>query len=547
MKTILVTGNQGQLAQCIQSEALKHNNCRFNFKSSSELDITDKIAVGKIFNEIKFDYLINCAAYTAVDKAETEIEKAYKVNAIGVENLATQCKKHQTIFIHISTDFVFDGYSTKPYKENDVTCPLGAYGKTKLDGENKLIEILENYFIIRTSWLYSEYGNNFVKTMRKLANEKEEIGVVDDQIGCPTYARDLAVVLLKIVEVDYNAFGTYHYSNLGKASWYDFAEEILRLSNNKVQLKKIKTIEYQALAKRPKFSVLDTSKIHKALNLQIPHWKMSLAKCVSNCKNKNNLSLAIEAALMAGKAIMKVYDSTLIVEYKEDKSPLTKADLKSNSIISSHLKKTDIPIISEENKQADFATRKNWDTCWIVDPLDGTKEFIKQNGEFTVNIALVKHGKPILGVIYVPVTKTLYYAIVKDGNASKVSLNKHQTEVSQVFSLALVLKNVNQNINKVRIIGSRSHMNKDTKDYIEGFKQMGKDVEVVTKGSSLKFCMMAEGNAEIYPRFAPTMEWDTAAGQAICNAVGIEVRSLETNQPLRYNKINLQNPFFIAR
>ncbi len=261
---------------------------------------------------------------------------------------------------------------------------------------------------------------------------------------------------------------------------------------------------------------------------------------------KISLNTAIKAALEAGEAIMKVYNSNIAVEYKEDKSPLTKADKNANTIINSYLKQTEFPIISEENKQTDFTIRQTWETCWIVDPVDGTKEFIKRNGEFTVNIALVKEGKPLLGVIYVPVSKTLYFANVEEKQAYKSELNSHKTEISKVFEVAQVLNKANSENNKVRVVGSRSHMNSETQEYIEILKQTGRDVEIVSKGSSLKFCIIAEGKADVYPRFAPTMEWDTAAGQAICNSVGIDVISQETKEPLLYNKKNLLNPRFIV-
>jgi 3'(2'), 5'-bisphosphate nucleotidase len=258
-----------------------------------------------------------------------------------------------------------------------------------------------------------------------------------------------------------------------------------------------------------------------------------------------NLKIAIEASLKAGDLIMQVYDTAFNVELKDDKSPLTEADKRANDIINSFLQPTPIPIISEENKQIDFSVRKDWDTCWIVDPVDGTKEFIKRNGEFTVNIALVHKGVPQLGVIYVPVSKTLYYADVIKKQAFKATLESHHTTLDDVIKCSKVLKPKTVT-NHVEIVGSRSHMSQETLDFVDSLKASGKEVQIVSKGSSLKFCLVAEGNADIYPRFAPTMEWDTAAGQAICNAVGVDVISKETNQPLLYNKENLLNPWFIV-
>jgi 3'(2'), 5'-bisphosphate nucleotidase len=260
---------------------------------------------------------------------------------------------------------------------------------------------------------------------------------------------------------------------------------------------------------------------------------------------KKNLEVAIEACLKAGEVIMEVYDTVFDVEYKDDKSPLTEADKKANEVINSFLEPTLIPIISEENKQTDYSVRKTWSTCWVVDPVDGTKEFIKRNGEFTVNIALVENGKPILGVIYVPASKTLYFADVAVNQAYKSDLNAHNTSLDEVVKHAKALQTKKKS-NQVEVVGSRSHMNQETLDFVENLKTSGKDVTIVSKGSSLKFCLVAEGNADIYPRFAPTMEWDTAAGQAICNAVGVDVISNDTNAALLYNKENLLNSWFLV-
>ena len=259
-----------------------------------------------------------------------------------------------------------------------------------------------------------------------------------------------------------------------------------------------------------------------------------------------NLQIAIEASLKAGQVIMEVYNTAFNVELKDDKSPLTEADKKANDIINSFLIPTQIPIISEENKQTDYSVRKNWNLCWVVDPVDGTKEFIKRNGEFTVNIALVSNGSPILGVIYVPATKVLYYGDVEAKKGYKVTLESHEVSIDKIIDNVMQLEPKSGNTDLVQVVGSRSHMSQETLDFMETLKVNGTQVEVVSKGSSLKFCLVSEGNADIYPRFAPTMEWDTAAGQAICNAVGIEVISKETNKPLLYNKENLLNPWFIV-
>lgn len=261
----------------------------------------------------------------------------------------------------------------------------------------------------------------------------------------------------------------------------------------------------------------------------------------------SNLKIAVQAAVHGGDEIMKIYQlDDLGVEYKEDDSPLTLADKKCNEIIVSYLENTEFPIISEEIKQLDFSERKNWETCWIVDPLDGTKEFVKRNGEFTVNIALVKNGKPLLGVIYVPVTKELYFADVSKKLTLKSTLSEHKVDLEKLVGLSKEIKPSTPNKELIRVVGSRSHMNEATENFVTSLKKDYKNVEIVSKGSSLKFCLVAEGKADIYPRYAPTMEWDTAAGQAICEASGLKVISNETNKPLLYNKENLLNPWFLV-
>lgn len=262
-----------------------------------------------------------------------------------------------------------------------------------------------------------------------------------------------------------------------------------------------------------------------------------------------NIKVAINASLNAGEAILKIYDSEdYQTETKQDDSPLTKADKESNAVIMSFLIKTGIPIISEENRMLDYDQRKSWDSCWLVDPLDGTKEFIKKNGEFTVNIALVEKGKPVLGVIYVPATKELYYGNVTENKAFKTIVGDSFNVQSDLYiDEDQLLKNIERENQKINVVGSRSHMNELTVSYIDKLKSQFKEVEIVSKGSSLKFCLVAEGKADIYPRIAPTMEWDTAAGHAICKAMGFTVTQWETNDELTYNKENLLNPYFLVR
>lgn len=258
------------------------------------------------------------------------------------------------------------------------------------------------------------------------------------------------------------------------------------------------------------------------------------------------LEKAITASIEAGDAIMDVYNGAIEVEYKDDESPLTIADQKANDVIVSHLEGTNIPIISEENKQVDFEIRKQWNSCWIVDPLDGTKEFMKRNGEFTVNIALVTQGKPELGVIYVPATRTIYFAIVSEKDAYKSQINNREIDFKSFFVKPTRIEPAQNNSTEIRVVGSRSHMNQDTQNFVEELGKSYKTVEIVSKGSSLKFCLVAEGKADLYPRFAPTMEWDTAAGQAICNSAGIKVISQESEEEMLYNKENLLNSWFLV-
>ena len=260
------------------------------------------------------------------------------------------------------------------------------------------------------------------------------------------------------------------------------------------------------------------------------------------------LNTAIDASIQAGKVIMDVYGKAdFKSESKQDASPLTEADTAANKVINSILADTPYPIISEENKNSDYNTRKDWEYCWIVDPLDGTKEFIKRNGEFTVNIALCKNGIPILGVIYVPVSRELYYADVQKKKAFKSILDPDHNMVSNLFEDTDRIFPAKTNKKSIRVVGSRSHMNQLTSDFISNLEKTYDKVEIVSKGSSLKFCLVAQGTADIYPRFAPTMEWDTAAGQALCSAVGSKVIARDTEDILRYNKADLLNPYFIVR
>jgi len=277
-KKILVTGANGQLGRCLYDVSLRHVEYEFHFKTSSDLDITDKRKLDNLFVNEKYDYCINCAAYTAVDKAESDKENAYLVNAEAVKYIADVCEVNNTILIHISTDFVFDGEVKTLYEEQEKPNPINEYGSSKLKGEEYIQEISKNYFIIRTSWVYSEYGHNFVKTMLRLAKERDQISVVSDQMGSPTYAGDLAEVIIKIVNTESQDYGLYHYSNEGVASWYDFAKAIFDESNIDIKVKPIKSDAYPTPAKRPVFSIMDKSKIKLTLNIEIPYWRDSLKK-----------------------------------------------------------------------------------------------------------------------------------------------------------------------------------------------------------------------------------------------------------------------------
>ncbi len=280
MKQILVTGGKGQLAQCIKKQAEDLKEYRFTYVDVDELDITKKAEVDRFFDENTPDWCINCAAYTAVDKAETQQDMAKQVNTKGAQYLAESAKKHSTRFIQISTDFVFNGKQGMPYTEGDKVAPLSVYGSTKLEGEHVVAKVQPQHFIVRTSWLYSEYGHNFLKTMLRLAGEREEVNVVCDQIGTPTYAGDLAGVILKLITSGSDVYGTYHFSNEGVASWYDFAQAIFNESGTKIKVSPIKSEDYPLPARRPSYSVMDKSKIKKELAIEIPHWRDSLKYCL---------------------------------------------------------------------------------------------------------------------------------------------------------------------------------------------------------------------------------------------------------------------------
>ena len=292
---VIVTGANGQLGQSLQFIAPHYPELHFVFCSSTDLDISNAENCQAVFSKIKPNYCINTAAYTAVDKAEREAEKAYLINVNGAKNLAAVCKEYSTVLLHISTDFVFDGDFSKlspraqsrGYSEDDIPNPTGVYGQTKLEGEKVIQATFDNYYIIRTSWVYSQFGNNFMKTMLRLASERDSISVVNDQIGTPTNAVDLAEALIQILLTDNRQpttdnFGVYNFSNEGQCSWYDFAKKIFEINNKNIDLKPIPTLSFPTPANRPKFSVLDKSKIKQVFGIEIKSWEERLKEMQIN-------------------------------------------------------------------------------------------------------------------------------------------------------------------------------------------------------------------------------------------------------------------------
>lgn len=285
MKKILVTGANGQLGQCLQKISSQFEEFEFIFTDSETLDITNKEEVNDFFWQNAPDFCINAAAYTAVDLAETDIEKAFLVNADGTENLAEACAENNAQFIHVSTDYVFDGENNLSYTEEDFTNPLGVYGASKLAGDELALEVNPCSVILRTSWVYSEFGKNFVKTMLNLFTTKEELNIVADQFGQPTNANDLAEAIMKIIKSEKITPGIFNFSNLGRISWFDFAKKIAELSDAKIKLNAIETSQYPTPAKRPKNSVLDLDKISKTYGIQLKPWEESLEDCVQILQN----------------------------------------------------------------------------------------------------------------------------------------------------------------------------------------------------------------------------------------------------------------------
>jgi len=292
LQTILVTGSSGQLGRSIQSIALDYPDYEFVFANRQQLNLSNETSLAKFFGYNTFDIVINCAAYTAVDNAEAEPELANQINHLAVRQLANIAKQQNAKLIHISTDYVFNGKQYRPYLEADEVAPHGVYGQTKLSGEQAIQNTLKNNaIIIRTSWVYSEYGNNFVKTMLKLGQERDSLNVIFDQVGTPTYAKDLAKDIMSIVqsqEFRQEDFTTniLHFSNEGVCSWYDFAKTIFELANIQCHVNAIETKDYPTPAKRPHYSVLNKAKIKQTYNLAIPYWKDSLKQCLTALQGK---------------------------------------------------------------------------------------------------------------------------------------------------------------------------------------------------------------------------------------------------------------------
>ncbi|MDQ7062068.1 MAG: dTDP-4-dehydrorhamnose reductase [Sulfurimonas sp.] len=300
MINVLVTGSKGQLGSEIKelsseiSRQAENDKQKFFFTDKNELDINNQKNLKLFIEANNINTIINCAAYTAVDKAEEDAVNADKINHLAIKYLSDISKEKNIKLIHVSTDYVFNGEAYKPYNEDDKTHPNSVYGQTKLDGENEMIKINpHNSIIIRTSWVYSSFGNNFVKTMLRRGKEKDEVGVIFDQVGTPTYARDLAKAILDIlpqldsrIKCENDKIEIYNYSNEGVLSWYDFAKEIMRMAKLNCNINPIETKEYPTPAKRPHYSLLNKSKIKKEFNIKIPYWKDSLDECLRTMGEK---------------------------------------------------------------------------------------------------------------------------------------------------------------------------------------------------------------------------------------------------------------------
>jgi dTDP-4-dehydrorhamnose reductase len=285
MTTILITGSNGQLGNEMQQAAVRFPDFNYIYTDVAELDICDKGALDAFVKANNVNVIVNCAAYTAVDKAEDDVELCYKINRDAVRNIAEVATKNKVKVVHVSTDYVFDGTNYLPYTEDMPVCPATVYGKSKLEGEQALLENCKESVILRTAWLYSSFGNNFVKTMMKLGVERDSLGVIFDQVGTPTYAADLADAILQLLSNKTFVPGIYHFSDEGVCSWYDFTKTIHRMANITCDVKPIETKDYPARTPRPHFSVLNKGKIKSTYGISIPHWEVSLEKCIQLLQN----------------------------------------------------------------------------------------------------------------------------------------------------------------------------------------------------------------------------------------------------------------------
>ena len=285
MTTILITGSKGQLGNEMQQAAVRFPAFNYIYTDVAELDICDKSALDAFVKANNVNVIVNCAAYTAVDKAEDDVELCYKINRDAVRNIAEVANDNKVKVVHVSTDYVFDGTNYLPYTEDMPVCPATVYGKSKLEGEQALLENCKESVILRTAWLYSSFGNNFVKTMMKLGTERDSLGVIFDQVGTPTYAADLADAILQLLRNETFVPGIYHFSDEGVCSWYDFTKTIHRMANITCDVKPIETKDYPARTPRPHFSVLNKGKIKSTYGISIPHWEVSLEKCVQLIHN----------------------------------------------------------------------------------------------------------------------------------------------------------------------------------------------------------------------------------------------------------------------
>ena len=280
-KRILIVGGNGQLGNCIRKIAADfENRYEFNFTDSTTLNVNDRESISDVFYDFKPHFCINASAYTAVDLAEKEPEKAFAVNAEGVANLAEACEEYNCVLIHVSTDYVFDGETNISYSEDSFTNPQGVYGASKLKGEELATDLNPKTIIIRTSWLYSEFNKNFVKTMLNLFSQKDELGIVADQFGQPTNANDLAEAIMKIIEAEPKTYGIFHFSNYPETTWFEFAQKIAEFSGSNIKLNAITTEEFPTPAKRPKRSTMSLDKIEETYKIELKHWENTLQDCI---------------------------------------------------------------------------------------------------------------------------------------------------------------------------------------------------------------------------------------------------------------------------